>query len=81
MPSTEYLSLHGGSPDLSENGMGWGRGQIQAWVVYHKLQRQSSSKLLGRVGEKNKTKTVELAIKYEWHILFNFACNFFLAHQ
>lgn len=33
-----------------------------------------SSKLLERVGKKKK---VELAIKYEWHILFNFACDFF----
>lgn len=29
-------------------------------------------------GEKKK---VELAIKYVWHILFNFACNFFLVHR
>lgn len=34
-----------------------------------------SSKLLGRVGGGE----VELAMKYEWHILFNFACDFFFA--
>lgn len=35
-----------------------------------------SSKLLGRDGGK-----VKLAIKYEWHVLFNFACDFFSVHQ
>lgn len=35
-----------------------------------------SSKLLGRDGGET-----QLAIKYEWHILFNFACDFFSVHQ
>lgn len=53
--------------------------QSHVWVYAPQAPETiGSSKLLGRVGKKQKP--VELAIKYEWHILFNFACHFFLVH-
>lgn len=63
----ENLSLRGGSPDLSL----WEAGP-SAGCAAQAPETIGSSTLLGRVGGK-----LELAIKYEWHILFNFACDFF----
>lgn len=48
------------------------------YAVPHTWLRQSYLPKLFK--ESWKKKKVKLAIKYVWHILFNFACNFFLVH-
>lgn len=70
----ESLSFRGGSspPDLSENVTPWEADPS----VANASETIGSSKLLGRDGGET-----QLAIKYEWHILFNFACDFFSVHQ
>lgn len=73
----ESLSLRGGSspPDLSENVTTW-EADPSVGNASQAPETIGSSKLLGRDGGET-----QLAIKYEWHILFNFACDFFSVHQ
>lgn len=73
----ESLSLRGGSqpPDLSENVTPW-EADPSMGNASQAPETIGSSKLLGRDGGGNSR-----AIKYEWHSLFNFACDFFSVRQ